>query len=93
MEDNTEELDEPTLPATPHGPSEATHTYGPFAHLSAPNATLYRRVMRALLSEKERFTVHVRPEQVAAVLATQGEPVDEQTVTEALDRLAGASAI
>lgn len=83
-----EEPQEPTFPAPPRGPSEATHTYGPFAHLSAPNAALYRRVMRALLSEKERFTVHVRPEQIAAVLATQGDPVDEQTVTEALDRLA-----
>lgn len=63
--------------------------YGPFAYLNAPNSGLYRRVMRALLVEKERFTVHVRPEQVHAVLTEDGgPPVDEGTVAEALERLA-----
>lgn len=63
--------------------------YGPFAYLSAPNAGLYRRVMRALMAEKERFAVHVRPEQVLAALAVDGgAPVSEETVTEALERLA-----
>jgi hypothetical protein len=45
--------------------------YGPFAYLAAPNAPLYRRIMRALLVEKERFTgcdfdtVHVDAERSA----------------------------
>ncbi|WP_461189971.1 TIGR02677 family protein [Arthrobacter sp. Z4-13] len=64
-------------------------SYGPFAYLSTPNAPLYRRVMRALMAEKERFTVHVRPEQVCLALrADGGESVEEGAVTEALERLA-----
>ena len=46
--------------------------YGPFAYLNAPNAPIYRRVMRALMAEKERFTVHVRPEQVSEALRVDG---------------------
>lgn len=43
--------------------------------------------MRALMAQKERFTVHVRPEQVDAALgADGGEPVGEGTVVEALER-------
>ncbi|MEW1980867.1 TIGR02677 family protein [Citricoccus sp. NPDC079358] len=64
-------------------------SYGPFAYLSTPNAPLYRRIMRALMAEKERFTVHVRPEQVHAALDADGEePVEERAVSEALERLA-----
>lgn len=67
----------------------ASGTYGPFAYLTAPNAALYRRIMRALMAEKERFTVHVRPEQVSTVLATDGgEPVGDDAVVEALEQLA-----
>ncbi|MHB1065329.1 MAG: TIGR02677 family protein [Georgenia sp.] len=67
----------------------APGSYGPFAYLSAPNAPVYRRVMRALMAEKERFTVHVRPEEVCAVLrADDGEPVEDGAVAEALERLA-----
>lgn len=63
--------------------------YGPFAYLSAPNAVLYRRVMRALLREKERFAVHVRPEQVIATLASDGAAaVPDDAVSEALEKLA-----
>ncbi|ATG51355.1 TIGR02677 family protein [Brachybacterium vulturis] len=63
--------------------------YGPFAYLSTPNAALYRRIMRVLMAEKERFTVHVRPEQVSAALARDGaDPVEEDMVGEALERLA-----
>lgn len=70
-------------------PSVDSAAYGPFAYLSTPNASLYRRVMRALMAEKERFTVHVRPEQVYAVLLTdEGEPVSEEAVGDAMDRLA-----
>jgi uncharacterized protein (TIGR02677 family) len=63
--------------------------YGRFAHLVAPNAPLYRRVMKALMAEKERFAVHVRPEQVQALLeADGGEPVAAEVIAEALERLA-----
>lgn len=63
--------------------------YGPFAYLNAPNAPIYRRIMRALMAEKERFTVHVRPEQVCAALrADGGDPVEEVAVSDALERLA-----
>lgn len=74
-------------PLTQADPGEGT--YGPFAYVSAPNAPLYRRVMRALLKEKERFTVHVRSGLVhAALLADGGAAVSEEVVAEALDRLA-----
>lgn len=70
------------------GADSALGGYGPFAYLSTPTASLYRRVMRALMAEKERFTVHVRPEQVwAALQADGGEPVEQGAVAEALDRL------
>lgn len=63
--------------------------YGPFAYLSAPNAPIYRRIMRALMAEKERFTVHVRPDHVCAALrADGGDPVEEEAVSDALERLA-----
>lgn len=66
--------------------------YGPFAYLSAPNAPIYRRVMRALMAEKERFTVHVRPEQVSEALRVDGgEPIEAQVVADALERLADPS--
>lgn len=66
----------------------AADGYGPFAYLNAPNASLYRRIMRALMAEKERFTVHVRPEQVHAALeANGGDSPGEGSVAEALERL------
>ncbi len=45
--------------------------------------------MRALVAAKERFAVHVRPEQVHAALRSDGgEPVTEEAVADALERLA-----
>ncbi|MFB9836691.1 TIGR02677 family protein [Actinoallomurus acaciae] len=55
----------------------------PFAHLSAPNADLYRDVLRSFERAKERFIVHLRPEDVAAELRRDS---DEQ-LTQALDKL------
>lgn len=70
-------------------PTTEPTDYGPFAYLSAPNARLYRRVMRVLVTAKERFAVHVRPEQVLEALRLDGgAPVEESAVAEALDRLA-----
>jgi uncharacterized protein (TIGR02677 family) len=69
--------------------TQATGVYAPFAYLATPNAPLYRRVMRALVVEKERFAVHVRPEQVHAALRSDGgEPVTPEAVAQAMERLA-----
>ncbi len=69
--------------------SNSASVYGPFAHVTAPNSELYRRVMRAMLAAKERFTVHLRVQQVStALLADGGDPVTEEAVASALDRLA-----
>ncbi|MEU5877896.1 TIGR02677 family protein [Spirillospora sp. NPDC047279] len=57
----------------------------PFAHLSAPNAALYRDVLRAFARAKERFIVHLRPEDVAAELRRES---DEQ-LGQALEQLVG----
>jgi uncharacterized protein (TIGR02677 family) len=55
----------------------------PFAHLSAPNVAFYRQVLRAFARAKERFIVHLRPEDVAAEL---GRGSDEQ-LDQALEKL------
>ena len=55
----------------------------PFAHLGAPNAAQYRRLLRTFARAKDRFIVHLRPEDAAAELRTEA---DEQ-LTEALDQL------
>ena len=77
-------------PESPTGSARAG--YGPFAYLSAEKAALYRRVMQALMAEKERFAVHVRPDQVhRRLMGDGGAPVDEADVAELLDRLAQPS--
>jgi len=86
MEDSAAVTDSSAPPEQTDG---VETVYGPFAYLSTPNAPIYRRVMRALMAEKERFTVHVRPEQMRAALSVDGGvPVEEQAVSEALERLA-----
>ncbi|MEV7866570.1 TIGR02677 family protein [Streptomyces sp. NPDC088124] len=71
--------------------SETPHhsDYTPFTHLTTPNAPLYRQVMRAFLTAKERFAVHLRPEDVHVALDAGSRPADVDTVTQALDRLVG----
>lgn len=82
-------MTDPSPTVLESAPEEAPGTYGPFAYLSTPNAPLYRRVMRALMADKERFAVHVRPDQVLAALgADGGEGVTAEAVVEALERLA-----
>lgn len=76
----------PEEPATVHG------AYGPFAYLSAPNAALYRRIMKALMALKQRFAVHVRAEDITRTIADDGDPpVENDAVTDALERLAQPS--
>ncbi|GAA3884355.1 TIGR02677 family protein [Streptomyces sedi] len=77
-----------TSPATgPEGRVDRVD-YGPFAHLTAPNVTLYRGVMGVFTEAKERFAVHLRPEEVYAGLAAARRPPDLDALTKALDSLA-----
>jgi uncharacterized protein (TIGR02677 family) len=57
----------------------------PFAHLSAPNAPFYRDVLMTFARARDRFIVHMRPEDVIADLGRPG--ATEQTVA-ALEKLA-----
>ncbi|MFI9082155.1 TIGR02677 family protein [Streptomyces sioyaensis] len=61
----------------------------PFAYLQAPNAALYGRVLGVFAEARERFIVHLRPEDVAAELrsAVDGAPVPVEAVGGALDQL------
>ncbi|MEU7725139.1 TIGR02677 family protein [Streptomyces sp. NPDC040724] len=72
---------------TPPGPEGPTDGYGPFAHLTAPNVLLYRSVLRAFLVAKERFAVHLRPEDVHSALPVGTRPGDVDAVAKALDAL------
>ncbi len=56
----------------------------PFAHLSAPNAPLYRDVLSTFARARDRFIVHMRPEDVVADL---GRPGETEEVIAALDKL------
>ena len=55
----------------------------PFTHLSVPNADVYRSLLRTFARAKERFIVHLRPEDVAAELLINA---DDQ-LTQALEQL------
>ncbi|MFD0853459.1 DUF2397 family protein, partial [Actinomadura adrarensis] len=55
----------------------------PFAHLGAPNAALYRDVLQVFARAKERFTVHLRPEDVASDLGRE----DDEQLVQALEKL------
>ena len=64
-------------------PNQAQDRPQPFTHLGVPNAGVYRAVLRTFAQAKERFIVHLRPEDVAAELRTHA---DEQ-LTQALEQL------
>ncbi|WP_207632114.1 TIGR02677 family protein [Occultella kanbiaonis] len=67
-------------------------TYSTFSYATAPNAALYRRIMLAFVRAKERFTVHLRPEDVqAALLDDGGAPVPQEQLAVALDSLASGA--
>jgi len=55
----------------------------PFTHLGVPNAEQYRRLLRIFARAKQRFIVHLRPEDIAAELRVEA---DDQ-LTESLDQL------
>jgi Protein of unknown function (DUF2397) len=55
----------------------------PFTHMGVPNSDLCRSLLRTFARAKERFIVHLRPEDVAAELRIEA---DEQ-LTQAPDQL------
>ena len=79
---------------------QAAH-FKPFAHLTAPNSGLYRRVMLAFVAAKRRFVVHLRAEDVYPELADHHAgslaelemaadacgPVDQEALGDALSQL------
>jgi uncharacterized protein (TIGR02677 family) len=54
-----------------------------FAHLGAPNAVLYRAILAVFAQAKERFIVHLRPEDVAVELRRD----DDEQLGQALEQL------
>lgn len=58
----------------------------PFQHLSVPNAQLYRDVLRTFARARDRYIVHMRPEDVVADL---GRPGELDAVTAGLEQLVG----
>jgi uncharacterized protein (TIGR02677 family) len=63
----------------------------PFAHLNAPLHALYRGIMTVFRDSKQRFVVHLRPEDVAEALWAADGPgaprVSQEEITEALGKL------
>ncbi|MBB5868599.1 uncharacterized protein (TIGR02677 family) [Allocatelliglobosispora scoriae] len=56
----------------------------PFAHLQTPLTPLYREILTAFVRAKQRFVVHLRPEDVAVDL---GRPADVGAIGSALESL------
>jgi uncharacterized protein (TIGR02677 family) len=75
--------------AAPGG--EARPGARPFAHLDVPLTPLYRRVMAVFMAAKQRYVVHLRPEDVAEALRRDGhwESLSPEQVDEALRSLEG----
>lgn len=63
-------------------------TARPFAHVDAPLAALYRRIMNVFTASKRRFVVHLRPEDIAEALHHDGDTVVAQdNIEDALAKL------
>ena len=79
-----------TVDSQPDSP-KASGTARPFAHLNAPLHALYREIMTVFRDSKQRFVVHLRPEDVAEALwaerNTTGPHVSQEEITEALSKL------
>jgi hypothetical protein len=67
---------------------EPLDDFAAFTHLTVPNAALYRAVMSVFVAAKERFTVHLRPEDVQAALPAERRP--DEVMAEALQLLDGS---
>ncbi len=69
-------------------PNAAPERFDVFAHLTTEGAATYRRILAAFLTAKERFHVHLRPEDVASSLHfDSGERVEIDELTLKLDSL------
>ncbi|MFY1668620.1 TIGR02677 family protein [Plantactinospora sp. WMMB334] len=66
-------------------PGRTESSAQPFAHLQTQNAPLYRAILSTFVRAKQRFTVHLRPEDV---LADLGPGTPAEAVTAALTQLA-----
>lgn len=93
----------PMGPTRPFGPAWAhrdaaidavteVSTPQPFAYLGTPNVELYAAVLGVFSLAKQRFTVHLRPEDVLADWPRQSgpstSPPDTEALVQALDKLA-----
>lgn len=58
-----------------------------FRYLTADKAPLYRAIMRIFTTAKARFTLHLRPAEVARSLAEAGQAAGEEEVEGALKQL------
>ncbi|PSK95743.1 uncharacterized protein (TIGR02677 family) [Murinocardiopsis flavida] len=87
MSDSAASAEGPGGPG-PGGSDPESPGHQPFAHLTAPNAGLYRAVMGVFARAKARFTVHLRPENVQEALPEEYAGVGLDPVVQALDRLA-----
>jgi uncharacterized protein (TIGR02677 family) len=68
--------------------SAAPARFDVFAHLTTDGADAYRRILAAFVTAKERFLVHLRPEDVASSLQFDGgAPVEVDEVGAKLDSL------
>src|SRR5687767_2222932 len=61
--------------------------FHPFTHLTAPNGELYRGVMGAFVAAKQRFVLHLRPEDVREAVASALPGVSVDAVADALGQL------
>ncbi|MGH3979210.1 MAG: TIGR02677 family protein [Pseudonocardiaceae bacterium] len=59
--------------------------FRPFTHLTTPNVHVYRSIMGAFVAAKQRFVVHLRPEDVHEAL----RDAELHEITEALTSLVG----
>ncbi|MFJ2805053.1 DUF2397 family protein [Kitasatospora sp. NPDC087271] len=62
----------------------------PFAYLQAPNAVLYGRILDVFAQARERFIVHLRPEDVAAELRRRDAAEDRSAVPVSIEAVGGA---
>ena len=76
-------------PAAEPDAAERAHGPRPFAHLDVRLTPLYRRVMAVFTGAKQRFVIHLRPEDVteAINLDANGTAVTQVQVEEALHSL------
>lgn len=65
----------------------ATDQLTVFAYLTAEKAERYRQVMRAFLQVKQRFVLHLRPDDVVAALHREGLSADRDGVQTVLAQL------